>query len=74
MTEQARRSFECPTRCKTRWMKVDKSFADLKALKIETWDEDDDEGLEKFLTLLDTESDACYQKVNEVQHSNIEIF
>ena len=23
---------------------------------------------------MDTESDACYQKVNEVQHSNIEIF
>ena len=59
MTEYAQSILECHARCWTKYVEVDKSFADLKALKIETWDEDDDEGLKKFLTWLDTESDAC---------------
>ena len=74
MTEYARSVLECHARCKTKWVEVDKGFADLKALKIETWDKKDDEGLEQFLTLLNTDYDACYQKVTEVQDSNMEIF
>ena len=74
MTEYAQDLLDCYARCQAKYAEVDNGFADLKALKTETWDEDDDEGLEEFLTWLDTESDACYQKVNEVQHSNIEIF
>ena len=70
MTEQAHGILECHTRCKTRWVEVDKKFADLKTLKIETLDKKDDEGLEKVLTLLNSESDAYQQKLEEVQHSN----
>ena len=42
--------------------------------KIEKWDKKDDEGLEKVLTLLNSESDAYQQKLEEVQLSNMEIF
>ena len=53
---------------------MEKGFADLQALKTETWEEDDDEGLDEFLTRVDTESEACYNKVNEVRSNNLEIF
>ena len=43
MVEYARGILECHARCKTRWVEVDNSFADLTALKIETWDKKDDE-------------------------------
>ena len=53
---------------------MEKGFADLQALKTETWEEDDDEGLDEFLTRVDTESEACYNKVNEAWSNNQEIF
>ena len=53
---------------------LDNKFADLKALKIETWNKKDDEELEKVLTLLNNESDAYQQQLEEVQQSNMEIF
>ena len=53
---------------------VEKCFADLQALKTETWEEEDDEGLDEFLTRVDTESEACYNKVNEAWSNNLEIF
>ena len=74
LTEQAQGILKCHARCKTRWIEVDRKFADLKDLKIEIWDKKDDEGLEKVLELLNSESDAYQQKLEEVQHNNMEIF
>ena len=54
---------DCHAPCQAKYEEVEKGFADLQALKTKTWKEDDDEGLEKFLTRLDTESEACYNKV-----------
>ena len=53
--------------CQAKYEEVEKGFADLQAL-------DDHEGLDEFLTRLDTESVACYNKVNEVRSNNLEIF
>ena len=74
MLEYPQDLLDCYARCQAKYAEVDNGFADMKALKTETWDEDDDEGLEKFLTGLDTESDACYQKVNEVQSNHMKTF
>ena len=74
LTEQAQGILKCHARCKTRLVEAYTKFADLKALKIETWDKKDDEGLEKVLTLLNSESDVYQQKLEEVQLSNMEIF
>ena len=62
---------DCHARCQAKYEEVEKGFADLQALETETWEVDDHEGLDEFLTKLDTESEACYNKVSEVQSNNI---
>ena len=74
MTEYARDLLDCYARCQAKHVEVEKGFVDLVKLKTETWAEDDDEGLEEFITGIDTESDACYKKVNKVRSDNLEIF
>ena len=74
MTEYARGLLECHARCKAKYEKVEKGFADLQALETETWEEDDQDGLEEYLTRMDTESEACYKQFSELQSNNIEIF
>jgi len=74
MLECARDLLDCYARCQAKYKEVEKGFADLQALKTVTLEEDDDEGLEAFLTRLDTESEACYNKVNEARSNNQEIF
>ena len=67
MLEYARDLLDCYARCQAKHVEVDKGFVDLVKLKTETWAEDDVEGLVNFLTGIDTESDACYMKVNKVR-------
>ena len=74
MTEYARDLLDCYARCQAKHVEVEKGFVDLVKLKTETWAEDDDEGLEEFITGIDTESDACYKKVYKVRSDNLEIF
>ena len=66
MTEYARGLLECHARCKAKYEKVEKGFADMQALDTETWKEDDQDGLEEYLTRMDTESDACNTQLSEV--------
>ena len=73
MTEYARGLLERHARCKTKYERVEKGFADLQALETETW-EGDNEELDEYLTKMDTESEACFNQFSEVQHSNTELF
>ena len=73
MVEYARGILECHARCKTKYDRVEKGFTDLQDLETETW-EGDNEELDEYLTKMDTESEACFKQLSEVQHSNDDLF